>query len=163
MPAQPYEEIPASEQSETRLKRLPNILLIDDTVAILRSLNRLVKLKITKAISNQTNIIPSEIISETNPLKGRDLILSQDKPMVIVSDLQMPEMTGIELARQTREHRQKHNMPLIVNTGTCDPNHLESLDQLISDGVVHSRYSKPSEQLCDDIKDLVLKIINITA
>ncbi len=84
------------------------ILLVDDEEAILFSLQRILELS-----GNY------EIISAHN---GKDALLKirRTVPDMIISDIHMPEMDGIELCKRIREKEVTNNIPFIFLTAKSD-------------------------------------------
>ncbi len=92
-----------------------NILIIDDEIEQIEIL-----IKYINEIFSQYTVFraPSPIIA----LK----VLSNERVDLILSDWQMPEMSGIELIRRLKEEEQYRNIPVILITGKMnDVNHLK--------------------------------------
>ena len=56
-----------------------------------------------------------EVISADNGAEAFDLAL-RDKPNIIVTDFQMPVMTGLELVEKLRDDEQTRDIPVIMLT-----------------------------------------------
>jgi CheY-like chemotaxis protein len=110
----------------------PKILAIDDENDVL--------LIIKTALSGQGY----EILTASNGYDG--LALAEDqKPDVILLDLRMPEMDGMEVLEQLRDNEKTQSIPVIVLTGISDKTKIrEALDKGITYYIV-----KPFE--CQDL------------
>lgn len=89
-----------------------------------------------------------EILTASNGYDG--LALAEDQtPDLILLDLRMPEMDGMEVLEQLRDNEKTQNIPVIVLTGISDKTKIrEALDKGITYYIV-----KPFE-----CQDLVSKI-----
>ena len=89
-----------------------------------------------------------DVVTASNGFDG--LALAEDhQPDVILLDLRMPEMDGMEVLAQLRENEKIMNIPVIILTGISDKNKIrEALDKGITYYIV-----KPFE-----CQDLVSKI-----
>jgi two-component system alkaline phosphatase synthesis response regulator PhoP len=56
-----------------------------------------------------------EVISADNGAEALELAL-KEKPDIIVTDFQMPVMTGMELVEKLRQHEETRDIPVIVLT-----------------------------------------------
>jgi len=56
-----------------------------------------------------------EVISADNGAEALELAL-REKPDIVVTDYQMPVMTGLELVEQLRQHDQTKDIPVIMLT-----------------------------------------------
>lgn len=92
-----YEEKPSSE----------NILLIDDDVHTLRLLH--------KAISE----MGYDVITAADGREALDKLL-RFKPQLIILDVIMPLMSGVELIERLKRNPETENIPVIVFTGKSD-------------------------------------------
>ena len=79
------------------------ILLVDDEAHILQVLS----LKLRNAGYNILTAVDGEEAFE---------IASQSPPELIITDFQMPYMTGLELCRALRDHQATANVPVIMLT-----------------------------------------------
>ena len=110
----------------------PKILAIDDENDVL--------LIIKTALSGQGY----EILTASNGYDG--LAMAEDqKTDVILLDLRMPEMDGMEVLEQLRDNEKTQSIPVIVLTGISDKTKIrEALDKGITYYIV-----KPFE--CQDL------------
>jgi DNA-binding response OmpR family regulator len=88
---------------EGQLTMAQRILLCDDEVHILRA----AQFKLSTA--------GYEVQCAYNGLEGWQAIQRQ-RPNLLVTDLQMPGMNGIELTRKVREHAATRDLPILMLT-----------------------------------------------
>ncbi len=79
------------------------VLIVDDEIHIIHVV----------AIKLRNN--GYEVISADNGAEAFDLAL-RDKPNIIVTDFQMPVMTGLELVEKLRQHEETKDIPVIMLT-----------------------------------------------
>ncbi len=60
-----------------------------------------------------------EVAIARNGQEGMEMI-QQDPPQIIVLDIMMPVMNGIEMCRQLRQHEQFRNIPILFLSATND-------------------------------------------
>lgn len=60
-----------------------------------------------------------EVAIARNGQEGLEMI-QQDPPQIIVLDIMMPVMNGIEMCRQLRQHEQFRNIPILFLSATND-------------------------------------------
>lgn len=60
-----------------------------------------------------------EVAIARNGQEGLEMI-EQDPPQIIVLDIMMPVMNGIEMCRQLRQHEQFRNIPILFLSATND-------------------------------------------
>ena len=85
------------------------ILLVDDQVMVCEAVRR--------ALANQPDL---DFHYCTDPLAAIK-VAEQVKPTVILQDLVMPGVDGLDLVRQYRKHPSIHNVPVIVLSTKEDP------------------------------------------
>lgn len=91
-------------QEKTRQRE---ILVVDDT-ALLRELNALYLSRLGR------------VRSAASGNEALDLVFERT-PDLIVSDLQMPEMDGIELCRHIKQNPHTQQVPFVIFSGSADP------------------------------------------
>jgi two-component system alkaline phosphatase synthesis response regulator PhoP len=79
------------------------VLIVDDEIHIIHVV----------AIKLRNN--GYEVISADNGAEAFDLAL-KDRPNIIVTDFQMPLMTGMELVEKLRQHEETKDIPVIMLT-----------------------------------------------
>lgn len=83
-----------------------NILVIDDEIEYIISVMQVV----------EKHFDDYEVLSALNGVKGIE-IAKEIKPDIIISDWQMPEMSGIETIKQLHTDEETKNIPVIMITG----------------------------------------------
>lgn len=83
------------------------LLILDDEQSILDSLSRVLR------------DLGYEILLATEPLKALDLIKTE-LPHVVITDLKMPEMDGLEVLQRIRDFRPEIQVILITGHGSID-------------------------------------------
>jgi len=113
----------------------PNILIVDDDLHFLA---------MAKAYMSAFGFT---VIPAGDPTLALDL-LSQHTIAAVLTDLEMPGMNGVDLARQIREAHP--NIPIIVLSGSA-----LTMDRLPSD--VNSTFLKsmPLSRLCETLSQLL--------
>jgi two-component system alkaline phosphatase synthesis response regulator PhoP len=93
-----------------------------------------------------------EVIAADNGAEGLKLALSE-KPDIIVTDYQMPVMTGIELVEQLRQNEQTKDTPVIMLTARSFAIPQQQQDELR----ISSCLSKPfsPKELLGNIEDIL--------
>jgi len=130
---QKYRENYDTEQATTNDLKIPKLdiplLIIDNSK------------EITQCLSDIFSFYDYQTITTNCPEKGEEIILSKTHPLIVISDIRMPKMSGLKLAEKTHKHRQKHLQPLLINSGST---HLENskLMELKNSGIIHSFHDK---------------------
>ena len=93
-----------------------------------------------------------EVISADNGAEALELAL-REKPDIIVTDYQMPVMTGMELVEQLRQHDQTKDIPVIMLTARSFAIEQEQQDAL----QISECLSKPfsPRELLGNIEDIL--------
>jgi chemotaxis protein histidine kinase CheA/ActR/RegA family two-component response regulator len=97
-------------------RKLPSILIVDDSLSVRNSMQQLVQ--------------DAGYCAET-ARDGIDAIntLSTFKPDVLLTDLEMPNMNGIELAYHVREREDMKSLPIIMITSRSQEKHRRLAEQ----------------------------------
>jgi len=105
-----------------------------------------VYLKLVKAV---VNTMPDlEVIMETEGGRALELI-KKDNPDLIILDIQLPGINGIEICKELRKLSEFKNTPIIAMTG-----YPEDFDEsIVSEAGFNKFFSKPIE-LNDFIKSI---------
>jgi len=93
-----------------------------------------------------------EVISADNGAEALELAL-REKPDIVVTDYQMPVMTGMELVEQLRQHDQTKDIPVIMLTARSFAIEQEQQDAL----QISECLSKPfsPRELLGNIEDIL--------
>jgi len=101
------------------MAEIPNILLIDDDDAIARliemNLRRNGLLKVTRAANGKEGLDQLDLIEKN----------SQESHLVILLDLRMPVMDGLEMLRRLRLNPERRQIPVIILTTSDNPSEAE--------------------------------------
>lgn len=93
-----------------------------------------------------------EVISADNGVEALELALSE-KPDIIVTDYQMPLMTGLELVGNLRQHEQTKGIPVIMLTARSFAISQEQQDELQISGCLSKPFSP--KELLENIEDIL--------
>ncbi len=93
-----------------------------------------------------------EGISADNGAEALELAL-RDKPDIIVTDYQMPIMTGLELVDNLRKHEETKDTPVIMLTARSFAISKEQQDELQISGCLSKPFSP--KELLGDIEDIL--------
>jgi two-component system, chemotaxis family, chemotaxis protein CheY len=84
----------------------PNLLIVDDSTAIRKILLR---------VLNQTGLPLGQVLEAGDGKQALDLI-QDHKVSLILSDINMPNMDGLELLRALRGSEKWHDVPVVMIT-----------------------------------------------
>lgn len=93
-----------------------------------------------------------EVISADNGAEALDLAL-RDRPDIIVTDYQMPIMTGLELVGNLRKHEETRDIPVIMLTARSFAISQEQQDELKISGCLSKPFSP--KELLGNIEDIL--------
>ena len=93
-----------------------------------------------------------EVVSADNGAKALELARTE-KPDIIVTDFQMPIMTGLELTEKLREHEETKDIPVIMLTARSFAISREQQDQLQISGCLSKPFSP--KELLGNIEDIL--------
>jgi two-component system alkaline phosphatase synthesis response regulator PhoP len=93
-----------------------------------------------------------EVISADNGAEAFNLAL-KEKPDIIVTDFQMPTMTGMELVEKLRQHDETKDIPVIVLTARSFAIPQEQQKKLQISGCLSKPFSP--KELLGDIEDVL--------
>ena len=115
----------------------PTILVVDDHAVTREPLAKLLRHEGFETVCAANGVEALEAV-------GRAM------PALILLDLMMPKMNGIEFLRHVRADQRTRGVPVIALTGTMDPNHLGGIKALGVDEVItKARFTV--EQLLDRV------------
>ena len=89
-------------------------------------------------------------------LKGEGEFRNREKypfPEIVVTDLNMPEVNGLEVLAWLREHEEYHRVPKILLSGSCEECDVDEAYRL----GVNTYFQKPSS--AEDYNELVYSIV----
>lgn len=116
------------------------VLIVDDEIHIIHVV----------AIKLRNN--GYEVISADNGAEAFDLAL-KEKPDIIVTDFQMPVMTGMELVEKLRQHEEMKDIPVIVLTARSFAIPQEQQEKLQISGCLSKPFSP--KELLGNIEDVL--------
>lgn len=93
-----------------------------------------------------------EVFSADNGAEGLKLAL-KEKPDIIVTDYQMPVMTGLELIEQLRQHEETKDTPVVMLTARSFAISQEQQDHLRISGCLSKPFSP--KELLGNIEDIL--------
>jgi two-component system alkaline phosphatase synthesis response regulator PhoP len=93
-----------------------------------------------------------EVISADNGAEALEMAL-RDKPDIIVTDYQMPAMTGLEFVGKLREHEETKNTPTIMLTARSFAISQQQQDELKISGCLSKPFSP--KELLSNIEDIL--------
>ncbi|MHC4120015.1 MAG: response regulator [Planctomycetota bacterium] len=93
-----------------------------------------------------------EVISADNGAEALELAIGE-KPDIIVTDFQMPVMTGLELVEKLRQHEETKDIPVIMLTARSFAIEQEQQDALKISGCLSKPFSP--KELLGNIEDIL--------
>ncbi|MHC4556027.1 MAG: response regulator [Planctomycetota bacterium] len=93
-----------------------------------------------------------EVISADNGAEAFELA-TKDKPDIIVTDFQMPVMTGLELVTKLRQHEETKDIPVIMLTARSFAIPQEQQEDLRISGCLSKPFSP--KELLGNIEDIL--------
>jgi two-component system alkaline phosphatase synthesis response regulator PhoP len=93
-----------------------------------------------------------DVVSADNGAKALELARTE-KPDIIVTDFQMPIMTGLELTEKLRQHEETKDIPVIMLTARSFAISKEQQDQLQISGCLSKPFSP--KELLGNIEDIL--------
>lgn len=93
-----------------------------------------------------------EVISADNGAEAFELA-RMEKPDIIVTDFQMPVMTGLELVTKLREHEETKEIPVIMLTARSFAIPKEQQEELRISGCLSKPFSP--KELLENIEDIL--------
>ena len=93
-----------------------------------------------------------EVISADNGAEALELAL-REKPDIVVTDYQMPVMTGLELVEKLREHDETKDIPVIMLTARSFAIEQEKQQALQISGCLSKPFSP--RELLGDVEDIL--------
>jgi two-component system chemotaxis response regulator CheY len=122
-----------------------NILIVDDSKIVRMMLARVIRL---------CDMEISEILEAENGNQALEILASK-KVALVLTDLNMPELNGMDLIRQIRRNKQWEKLPIAVISAHKNMEN-DSLLEMLN---IVSYISKPF--MLEDIKSLLLRVIKV--
>ncbi|WP_394755503.1 Hpt domain-containing protein [Rhodoferax sp.] len=119
--------VPAS--SLARVSQMPLVLVVDDSITVRRVTQRLLKRE------------GFRVALATDGLQALER-LQEEKPAVVLSDIEMPRMDGFDLARNIRGDAKLRDLPIIMITSRIAEKHRERARELGVDHYLGKPYSE---------------------
>lgn len=116
----------SSAKTEAKQRQLPGVLIVDDSLSVRNSLLQLMQDAGYRAETARDGI---------DAIK----ILPTFKPDVVLTDLEMPNMNGVELTYHIRENQDTKNLPIIMITSRSQEKH----KRMAEDAGVNMYITKP--------------------
>lgn len=120
-----------------------NLLIVDDSTAIRKILMR---------VLSQTNIPLGTVLEAGDGQEALNLLESHDVALVL-SDINMPKMDGIELLRAVRSSERWSNLPVVLITTEGSQARVEEALQLGAAGYIRKPFN--ADQLRDKLAGLL--------
>jgi CheY-like chemotaxis protein len=100
-------------------ERKPLILVVDDDPALQ---------KLIVSLLNRGNMEP---VSAMNGAEAREVLNKDPLPDLILLDLMLPEISGIDLLKEFRTHPELEQIPVVILSAIADP---EQIREGLSEG-----------------------------
>ncbi len=117
---------PLQAEAQTVLRGNEHIFLVDDESVVLSMAQEMLQ-----SLGYTTSAC-------LNPVDALSQILAADNIDLVLTDLTMPEMTGIELAKKLKQ--QKPDLPIILYSGYLDLLHKSELQNGTIDSLLHKPF-----------------------
>jgi chemosensory pili system protein ChpA (sensor histidine kinase/response regulator) len=114
-------DVSGSTEREDQLIRLPKVLVVDDSLSVRSSLSQLM------------NDGGYQAITARDGLEAVDL-LEKENPDIVLTDLEMPRMNGLELTSYIRRSERWGPLPVVMITSRTMAKHRKQAEEL---GVSH--------------------------
>lgn len=121
-------------------KNKPHVLVVDDSVTVLKFISKLL-------------IKEYEIVTKEDGSDGLTYLNMVSRlPDLIITDLEMPKMTGAELIQAIRKDSRFKNIPILIVSSNPAP-HLYLLEDGLVNGVIQKPFDK--EDFMTQVKYLI--------
>ena len=125
----PATELPNQSGVVSGVEQLPLILVVDDSITVRRVTQRLLKREGYRVALANDGLHALEKLQE-------------EKPAVVLSDIEMPRMDGFDLVRNIRADEQLRDLPIIMITSRIAEKHREHARELGVDHYLGKPYSE---------------------
>ncbi|MGD8778671.1 MAG: response regulator [Ignavibacteria bacterium] len=102
-------EIAISKLENILAKQTSKVMIIDDHTGIQTFIQRVIKSKFFR-----------DTIVANNGREAFELLKSE-KPVLIILDIAMPEMSGVEFVKKLRNEKKYGNIPIVILSSNTDP------------------------------------------
>jgi chemosensory pili system protein ChpA (sensor histidine kinase/response regulator) len=126
-------EVPA----QPAVPQIPLVLVVDDSITVRRVTQRLLQREGYRVALAADGLQALERLAE-------------EKPAVVLSDIEMPRMDGFDLARNIRADARSKDLPIIMITSRIAEKHREHAKELGVDHYLGKPYSE--EELLSLVK-----------
>ena len=109
-------------------EQLPLVLVVDDSITVRRVTQRLLLREGYRVVLAADGLQALERLQE-------------ERPTVVLSDIEMPRMDGFDLARNIRADAQLHGLPIVMITSRIAQKHRDLAEQLGVDHYLGKPYS----------------------
>jgi chemosensory pili system protein ChpA (sensor histidine kinase/response regulator) len=120
---------PSAAQTAATADQLPLVLVVDDSITVRRVTQRLLLREGYRVALANDGLQALEKLQE-------------EKPAVVLSDIEMPRMDGFDLARNIRADQRWHDLPIIMITSRIAEKHREHAKELGVDHYLGKPYSE---------------------
>ncbi len=86
---------------------MKKLLIVDDSATMRKIIMRVLR---------QAEISVDEILEASNGVEGLEQLASNPEVQMILSDINMPEMNGIDFVKAVRSEHQKEALPMVMIT-----------------------------------------------
>jgi chemosensory pili system protein ChpA (sensor histidine kinase/response regulator) len=105
----------AKDQPENVVQATPHIMIVDDSLSVRKSLSLLVEDAGFETLLAKDGLEAIEVMSQT-------------RPNVMLVDMEMPRMNGLELTAHVRANEATQNMPIFMITSRTTEKHREQAE-----------------------------------
>ncbi|MBF0441749.1 MAG: response regulator [Oligoflexales bacterium] len=103
---------------------MAKILIVDDSMTTRKNL---------KDLFEQNGY---EVVEASNGVSGLKSFNDNEKIDAIISDINMPEMDGLEFCREIKKHERGTNVPILVVTAVATKKNNETARKIGVDGII---------------------------
>ena len=121
--------LPAEAVAEPEVKRAPMVMVVDDSLTVRRVTQRLLVREGYRVVTAKDGLEALERLAE-------------ERPMVLLSDIEMPRMDGFDLLRNVRADARLVGLPVVMITSRTAQKHRDYAEQLGVDHYLGKPYSE---------------------
>jgi len=135
--------LPAEALAEPEVKRAPMVMVVDDSLTVRRVTQRLLVREGYRVVTAKDGLEALERLAE-------------ERPTVLLSDIEMPRMDGFDLLRNVRADARLVGLPVVMITSRTAQKHRDYAEQLGVDHYLGKPYSE------DELLGLVARYARVT-